>query len=387
MAIIRGPRPETSFYTVDKQISEDERLSWAARGMLIFLLGKPDGWQVSVKHLVNETQFAIRGQLGRDGVKAILAELGEAGYLTRSEKPRQTAAGHMDGYDYFVSEVPTKPRTNRLKELRGKAEFNFTSPSPDFPSPVKPSPVEPSPANPHLVNNEFEASTELEGLQPPSSPAAPAKAEGEGDASKEIYSAEFLAFWDAYPRKQGKLVAFKRWKAAVKLIGGKRADAIATLLAGAQRYAKEVKSLEREKIKMAEGWLTAGRWEDEEIPEASDVPLDWWKSAPGYDSKAASLGIAGRGHNETHHAFRLRVILAAGEGPWRQAELDKAMRDNAHGYADHLRKLFGYVAEPPMPVPATVPRAEAPPKSAPSDAFKATLANLKSQTHGLGGGS
>ena len=74
MSIIRGARPESGWYTLDKRISEDGRLSWAARGLLIFLLGKPDHWRVSVGHLRKQTE-AARIRTGRDGVYALLQEL------------------------------------------------------------------------------------------------------------------------------------------------------------------------------------------------------------------------------------------------------------------------------------------------------------------------
>jgi hypothetical protein len=168
--IIRGPRPESSFYTLDKRISEDLRLSWAARGLLIYLLGKPDGWEVSVQALVNETQHCIRGEglepgaanpghTKRDGVKAILSELMKAGYLKRGEKPRHNPDGTMAGYDYFVSEVPSIPAPLRDKGFR--AALTSTSPSPDQPATVQPSPVQPSPVHPTQVSTEFEVKTEV----------------------------------------------------------------------------------------------------------------------------------------------------------------------------------------------------------------------------------
>lgn len=69
--ITRAPRPQNNFYLLDKAISEDKRLGWAARGLLVFLLGKPDHWQVSPAALVNETAEANRST-GRDGVYAAL---------------------------------------------------------------------------------------------------------------------------------------------------------------------------------------------------------------------------------------------------------------------------------------------------------------------------
>ncbi|RQY50976.1 hypothetical protein DF109_32500 [Burkholderia stagnalis] len=136
--IIRAPRPTSAFYILDRRISEDRRLSWAARGLLICLLCKPDHWEVSVANLVNETANSLRANSGghtkRDGVKALLGELIQAGYVRRSDKPRHNEDGSFAGYDYVVTEVPTLPDGKRL-------------PSPDQPSTDQPSTVHPTQAS------------------------------------------------------------------------------------------------------------------------------------------------------------------------------------------------------------------------------------------------
>lgn len=101
--ITRAPRPKSNFYLLDKAISEDRRIGWAARGILIFLLGKPDNWTVSPAALVNETKDAFRST-GRDGVYAALKELKQAGYL-RTVGARNDG-GVFAGADYIVSEQP-----------------------------------------------------------------------------------------------------------------------------------------------------------------------------------------------------------------------------------------------------------------------------------------
>lgn len=103
MAIIRGPRPDSNFYLLNKAISEDKRLGWAARGLLIYLLGKPDHWQVSVQALINETTGASTSS-GRDTVYKLLGDLEATGYITRSQS--KATAGKFAPIDYVVSEVP-----------------------------------------------------------------------------------------------------------------------------------------------------------------------------------------------------------------------------------------------------------------------------------------
>lgn len=103
MSIVRGPRPESGWYALDKRISEDARLSWAARGLLIYLLGKPDNWRVNVSHLLQQTQGA-RVRTGRDGIYALLAELEEAGYVERRQE--RGADGRLLPMEYVVHENP-----------------------------------------------------------------------------------------------------------------------------------------------------------------------------------------------------------------------------------------------------------------------------------------
>jgi hypothetical protein len=95
---IRRAARRHRFVIVDQAAIEDMRLSWAARGLLAYLLSRPDDWKV----LVNDLKK--RGNLGRDGIYALLRELRRAGYV-RFERNRD-AQGRMRGGTYIVSEVP-----------------------------------------------------------------------------------------------------------------------------------------------------------------------------------------------------------------------------------------------------------------------------------------
>ncbi|MDZ7753330.1 MAG: hypothetical protein U5S82_17210 [Gammaproteobacteria bacterium] len=95
---IRRAARRHRFVIVDQAAVEDTRLSWAARGLLAYLLSRPDDWKV----LVNDLKK--RGNLGRDGIYALLRELREAGYVA-FERNRD-AQGRMRGGTYIVSEIP-----------------------------------------------------------------------------------------------------------------------------------------------------------------------------------------------------------------------------------------------------------------------------------------
>lgn len=192
MSIIRAPRKTGNFYILDKRISEDRRLTWAARGLLIYLLGKPDHWCVSVQALVNETHDA-RINTRRDAIWALLKELIETGYCVRTQSRKPD--GTLGDMDYAVSETPEPPRTAQpgtaqpgtanptlvrtdgSKDLqKGRKEgkpANFQAPAPmpaaPLPAPVptpapRPAPAAPSPS--HFENEQPE--------QPPATAPAPA---------------------------------------------------------------------------------------------------------------------------------------------------------------------------------------------------------------------
>ena len=170
MSIIRAPRKTGNFYILDKRISEDRRLTWAARGLLIYLLGKPDHWCVSVQALVNETQDA-RINTRRDAIWALLKELIETGYCVRTQTRKPD--GTLGEMDYAVSETPepseprtgypgtgypgtanpTLVRTDRSKDLqKGRKEGAAPVQKPEPPAPA--APVPPPPPPPPVVEKE-----------------------------------------------------------------------------------------------------------------------------------------------------------------------------------------------------------------------------------------
>ena len=95
--IIRAAR-RARFAILDSRVIEDSRLSWSARGVLIYLLSRPDNWRVLVKDLQR------RGDLRRDGIYSVLRELRQAGYV-RFERIRNETGCVREGR-YVVSEEP-----------------------------------------------------------------------------------------------------------------------------------------------------------------------------------------------------------------------------------------------------------------------------------------
>jgi len=76
MSIIRT-RKDTRFFAASNESFEDARLSWEARGLMGYLLSKPDGWEVSVIDLRK------KGPAGDEKLRRMLAELRKYGYMNR----------------------------------------------------------------------------------------------------------------------------------------------------------------------------------------------------------------------------------------------------------------------------------------------------------------
>jgi hypothetical protein len=131
--IRRAPRPEGNFVILNKAITEDRRLSWAARGLLVFLLGKPDHWQVSTGNLISETSDS-GAPLSRDGVRGLYNQLIQAGYMRRLGRVTGED-GRFSREDYEVTENPwpmTESAPRRHRPL---------PPGTGLPGPVKPAPA------------------------------------------------------------------------------------------------------------------------------------------------------------------------------------------------------------------------------------------------------
>lgn len=75
------------YTSIDRGLINDQRLSFRARGVLAWLLDKPDDWHC------DSTAISHAGMEGREAVRAALRELERCGYLVR--KRRRVDGGKM----------------------------------------------------------------------------------------------------------------------------------------------------------------------------------------------------------------------------------------------------------------------------------------------------
>jgi len=92
----------TSYTVIARTALQDNRLSFAARGLLAYLLSKPDDWSVQIADIQRA------GDIGRDKAYALLGELRKAGYVVGRQRYR--LPGGQWGYTpYYVFEEPQSP--------------------------------------------------------------------------------------------------------------------------------------------------------------------------------------------------------------------------------------------------------------------------------------
>lgn len=119
--MIKRARRPSNFTIISNVGMNDERLSLKAKGLLAYLLTKPDNWQVS------DRQLSTIGPDGRSAVQAALKELEEYKYLVR----RKVRAA--DGTLHWESTI-------------------YDEPWPDFPATEKPATVYPATEKPATEN-------------------------------------------------------------------------------------------------------------------------------------------------------------------------------------------------------------------------------------------
>jgi hypothetical protein len=97
---------DNPFVMIDRRPIENPALSWRAKGVLTYLVSRPDNWIVRLGDLVK------RSPEGVYAVRAALKELTKAGHITRREE-REEGTGRFKQYVLEVHEIPVAcPPTN-----------------------------------------------------------------------------------------------------------------------------------------------------------------------------------------------------------------------------------------------------------------------------------
>lgn len=108
MSIIRVKKRPYGFVIIDRRTLADERLTWAARGLLAYLLSLPDDWRVRTEHLAGQapdSDYKLR---------QALSELQAWGYARVEQRRR--CDGKLDGSEWIITERPELEKESAEEE-------------------------------------------------------------------------------------------------------------------------------------------------------------------------------------------------------------------------------------------------------------------------------
>jgi len=169
MTTIRVGRRER-FTAIDRRTINDQDLSFRARGILVWLLDKPDDWTC------DSTRLAAQATEGRDAIRTALKELEARGYLERLKWRNDKGQWSTE---WVIHETPP----DDWKSVAGLSVAG----------------------EPGAITEDSVLKTETE------TPLTPRSTEVEVVPEWEVF---FNHFWDAYPRRVAKPAAKRAMKKA-----------------------------------------------------------------------------------------------------------------------------------------------------------------------------
>lgn len=288
MTIITRQRSD-NFAIIPNAVAEDNRLSFTARGLLVYLLAKPNNWQVKISDIRSS------GGIGRDQAYKLLGELKAAGYIEIEKK--RTAPGTFASHNYVVYDnaVPGNLPLPENKEVDTPLTENAEV--------VQPLPDLPDTENPHPVNTD--AIIRTQSLTRTQSPTI---TQEETPARATSAARAFEQFWAIFPNKVGKRDAETAFARAIK-----RAP-VEAIMAGLTRYA--AKADDRPWCNPAT-FLNQDRWTDMPAPAVARVqPPKKLTQGNMWHDEAKQRGIIPDEYTgETIDLPATRVEGRTGEGP------------------------------------------------------------------------
>jgi hypothetical protein len=216
------------YAAIDNKVLCDKRLSYRARGVLAYLLSKPNNWQVVSEDVIDN------GTEGRDAIRACFRELKAFGYA-------RLVGVEGGGRVWIICE---EPEDESLKtRLSGK---------PEKPESLKNAP------NKVLKKKGAVQKTD--------------------SATKKSDSGCEQLIYDAYPKHVGKPAALRAIKTALKKF--KKEDHALSLLEVTRLYAKSLDGADPQFIPNPATWFNQERY--------NDNPVTW---PPRADKKASTKSV------------------------------------------------------------------------------------------------
>lgn len=158
--IVIDSKREDPFNRIAKDVAENAALSFQARGVMSYLLGKPVNWCINVWDLVK------RSPHGKSFIRKVLEELRILGYMKLEQQ--RSALGEFEGYLWRLSDQPKwydEPENKMLRDkymrrcsaLKRPKKFlraEFKTPPSETPDTEIRSTANPTPVTRHYTKNE-----------------------------------------------------------------------------------------------------------------------------------------------------------------------------------------------------------------------------------------
>lgn len=170
-SIIRSVKDKSHpFVIIDKTVFEEKSLSYKAKGLMGYILSKPDNWTIRMKDLIKQSTD------GRDSVYSAFNELKKAGYIELIE--HRNERNQIAGYEYIVHENPgfksePEDKTQPVVQAESKCPNLTTIPTSEpFPEnkEAEADTDYPETANPPLLINSTIPSNDLTNIPPHTPP-------------------------------------------------------------------------------------------------------------------------------------------------------------------------------------------------------------------------
>ena len=121
MAVLRVSK-SNNYSVVHNGFINDQNISFKAKGVLLYFLSKPDGWEFYIKEIAKNSKDGI------DAISSAINELEKAGYIQRVLKRNEKGA-LSGGYDYSVFEVPQveeESKEEAAEKVKEEPKQDFT---------------------------------------------------------------------------------------------------------------------------------------------------------------------------------------------------------------------------------------------------------------------
>lgn len=208
MATFRVYKESGNFVMVHKDFIHDSNLSWKAKGILLYLLSRPDDWQVY------ETEIVKHSSDGLSGLKSGIKELEEVGYIQRNRK--RDDKGRLKEYEYSVYEQPNHIRFSNVGKTNvGNSYIGKTNVG------------ESHTTNNNSTNNDLTNNNNTNN--------------DSNTSATNVTRERFEEWWKLYDKKLDKKKAFSLFKSALKK------HSYETIMEGTREYLKTITNKQYQK--------------------------------------------------------------------------------------------------------------------------------------------